>query len=576
MTHPRANHYNDGQTLLATMFFAAVGEHYPRDPSSFHTVEPWRSLLNFALKTLMDNLKEDRRKIPTMPAQERKRLKQRVEQAQNQINAEYRKINRTLDDIENGAAEDIPQKLDNLYQNAAQPTRDFLGKVPGSELGTPNYQAATQKLTLVASEKTVLALGDALGRGKFKRESSEMFPSTIVDGPGFGKDFHGSVRVVAQLVHNHAVNAEPNRSDQQRLDAFAAALADTRKAAGPRGQQVLEAILGYWRNSRREDDSVMFSVDQLAESLRYTRHGGRFLTADLDEVRKVVEIVMTVSLIAMDDNRRVQGAALVLNYSGYSDVLAAEDGDALVTEDGENIQLETSVEAKQKRNRWTHMRVTPHALIRSAIVHRQQFMGRDEDINKFHPVNERADLLLGKYLEVNFRLNWAKSVGLITRSVRELLGGAGLPTDTPRIATLKRLKDALDKLEEHGTLAEYEDKDRRFEEALELPENKRMTDSLWRSALDSRIELEPGQKYVQHYQNFRLPQQPGGTPSVVLELKEYQQRTGRSLRVIAEELGTTASTLSRYLSGKSKPTAKLAERIEALIQNEIAPQLPLE
>lgn len=576
MTHPRANHYSDGQTLLATMVFSAVGEHYPRDPSAFHTIEPWRSLLNFALKTVLDNLKEDRRKIPTMPAQDRKRLKQRVEQVQNQANAEYRKINRTLDDIENGPAEDIPKKLDNLYQNAAKQTREFLGKVPGSELGTPNYQAATQELTLAASEKTVLALGDALGRGKFKRESGEMFPNAPVDGPGFGKDFHGSARVVAQLVHNHAVNAEPNRSDQQRLDAFAAALADTRKAAGPRGQQVLEAILGYWIKSPREDDSVMFSIDQLAESLRYSRHGGRFLTADLDEVRKVVEIVLTVSLIAIDDNRRVQGAALVLNYIGYSDVLAAEDGDTLVTEDGQNIQLETGAEARQKRNRWTHLRVTPHELIRHSLKQRQQFMGRDEDINKFHPVNERADLLLGKYLEAHFRLNWAKNVGLINRSVRELLRGAGLSTDTPRIATLKRLKDALDKLEEHGTLAEYEDKDRRFEEALELPENKRMTDSLWRSALDSRIELEPGKKYVQHYQNFRLPQQPGGTPSVVLELKEYQQRTGRSLRVIAEELGTTASTVSRYLSGKSKPTAKLAERIEALVQNEIAPQLPLE
>jgi predicted transcriptional regulator len=576
MTHPLGNHYRDGQTLLATMVFAAVGEHYPRDPSAFHTVESWRRLLNFTLATLTNNLKEDHRKIPSMPAQDRKRLKQRVEQVQNQINAEYRKINRLLDEIENGAAEDIPTKLDNLYQNAAKQTRELLGQVPGSELGTPNYQVAAQELTLAPSEKTVLALGDALGRGKFKRESGEMFPSTNVDGPGFGENFRGSERVIAQLVHNHAVNAEPDDSDQQRLDAMAAVLADTRKAAGPRGQQVLEAILGYGIKHPREDGSILFTIDQLAESLRYTRHGGRFLTADLDEIRKFVEIVMSVRLTAMNGNSRVQGAVLVLNYVGYANVLAAENGDALITENGENIQLETGWEAKVKRNRWTNLRVTPHPLITHALKTRPQLMGRDEDLNTFHPVNERADLLLGKYLEKNFRLNWNKSVGLYTRSVRELLGAAGLSTETPRIVTLKRLKDALDKLEEHGTLAEYEDTDRRFEGALELPENKRMTDSLWNSALDSRIELEPGRKYVQHYRNFRLTQQLGDTPSVVLELKAYQQKTGRSLRVIAEELGTTASTLSRCLSGKSKPAAKLAERIEALVRNEIAPQLPFE
>jgi hypothetical protein len=180
--------------------------------------------------------------------------------------------------------------------------------------------------------------------------------------------------------------------------------------------------------------------------LRYSQHkSGGYRSRDLDEIRECWATLSMTRLTSQDSSR--QGPLVVANEYGNA-ALSAESGDEIVTENGESLMAEkdelltpTDLIKKMASARWTHLRVTPHEVfILLARAKSPLLMGRSDDLNRLHPVNERADLLLGKRLEVDFRINWDKRRGLLTRTVEQLLDGAGLPTSPPRIATLRRLE----------------------------------------------------------------------------------------------------------------------------------------
>lgn len=579
--HPEGHRVDDGRQILSMLFMAGMSDLGERRKTAGQSEIPediatWRRILASAKSAAIEKLKGLRTAIASQPKDQRKKLKQRVEREFNLVEAEAARIESALGEIADAAAVEIPTRLKNLY-SVVQHQRGLLGAVPGRDIGTANWREASE-LSTHTSEKVALELSSAIERGRFSTPPRGLFPAAEIssrpeDDP---EKFASAVLMFAELVHNQRPGAIPTEEEQRQLNEIAKRLGDPRSADGPRTAQLLGAILAAWLSSRRTDNSVSVTIDQLAERLRYEKHqSGGYRTRDLDEIRNYWITLTTVRLSSADGRR--QGPLFAVNDYG-STVEDDEHAQELLTPD-DLIRRSASA-------RWTHLRVTPHeSFVRLASSHSPMLMGRDENLNRLHPVNERHDLLLGRWLEEQFRLNWKQGRGLLTRRVDTLLAGADLPTDKPRIATLRRLVAALNKLEEeHGTLREWRDIDGRLDEILgtvgeenDLGYSPRMTPSRWRSALESKIELEAGVAYVKHQQAFASPKRRGSIEgqSWVSDLQQHLAQTGRSQAVVAEELGVTRSTLSRILSGKTRLSPAVAERIEAMLRRASTLELPL-
>jgi predicted XRE-type DNA-binding protein len=586
--HPEGNKVADGKQMLCFLLLAEFlireqvrtnttkGAALPEIP----TLWEWRAALDSALTLTLGQMKKWRGNIVKQPAADRKRLRQRVDREANAAKAEHRRIQRQLDEIAEALPDEHGNRLTALYQNVVRHQRQQFATIPGSELGTPNWEAASS-LTLASSEKFALQIGEAFERGRFQPVPQTPFPTAVIytRDDRDPEDFAREVLMYAELVSNQRPNAEPTPAEQKKLRELAERLGDPRSAEGPRTAQLLGAILATWLRSRRDDNSVVVTIYQLAEMLRYSQHkSGGYRSRDLDEIRECWA-TLSMTRLSSQDGRR-QGPLLAANEYG-TDLKGLEASSAVDPQ--ETITLAEAIK-QTATARWTHLRVTPHEVfILLARAKSPLLMGRSDDLNRLHPVNERADLLLGKRLEVHFRFNWHRGRGLLTRTVEQLLDGAGLPTSPPRIATLRRLEAALTKLEEqHGTLREWRDMDGRFTEALEsigtqdaLGYSYRMTDTRWRSALESRIELEAGEAYAAHYRNFGLAHQGKQTATLAADLQQYLAATGRSQAVVAEELGVSRQHLNGVLNGKRASPA-LEAKITAMLQQASTLPLPLE
>jgi hypothetical protein len=489
-------------------------------------------------------------------------------------NAERDRIEQQLDEIAACPPDEQARRLDALYHNVVLHQGQQLATLPASSVGTPNWEVAS-KLSLASSEKLAIQMGEAYERGGFEPVGSSPYPTAAIYARDDPEHFVREVLLYAELVANQRLNAEPSTLEQKQLKELAERLGDPKSAAGPRTAQVLCEVLAAWLRSRRDDNSVTLTIYQLAEVLRYKPHQrGGYRARDLDEIRDCWATISMTRLTSPDG--RLQGPLMAVNDWGaegmdHDDILAQE------------LLTPADLIKKSAAARWTHIRVTPHQLfIRLAGANRAQVMGRDNDLNKLHPVKERADLLLGKSLEVDFRINWHRGRGRLVRRVEELLRAAGLPTDKPRIATLRRLEDALEKLDDAGTLREWRDLDGRFDEMMgtaavadTLGRLARMTENRWRSALESRMELEAGAAYVKHYRNFGLTKEPKDGGALIGEIQQHLVRTGSSQAVLAENLGITRQYLSSILNGKRRISEALEQRINDLLKQASTLQLPL-
>lgn len=594
--HPEAFNLKGGDATFAAFFswgvFNASDWRKAHGQQPVPTLGEWQAVVEQALTETLNILKGCRQNLTSRPKSERKNLRDLIERNANEANAEARKMRDLLNGIGTKPQAEIDRQLAAMFENVVKHQGRQIGVVPGRAIGIPNWEAASN-LTLVSSEKLALQMGEAYERGRFKPVPRSLFPTATITARDDPEDFARDVLLCAELVINQRPNAEPSEAEQRQQRKIAERLGDPRSAAGPRTAQLLTAILATWLRSRRADDSVTVTIYQLAEMLRYKQHkSGGYRTRDLDEIREYWATISMTRLSASSGNQGRQGPLMAVNE--YGSVILTEAGDNLISEDGGIIEIDGANNQELLKPadlikqtisaRWTHIRVTPHQLFIN-LASSKLVMGRDDELNRLHPVNERADLLLGKRLEVDFRVNWNRGRGRVTRRVEELLDAAGLPTDKPRIATLRRLETALGTLEDkHGTLREWRDLDGRFSEMLETVGvargadnySHRMTEARWRSALESRIELEAGAAYANHYRNFGLTDQRAKGGNLAGELQQYLATSGRSQAVVAEELGISRQHLSTVLSGRRPMSPAIEQKISNLLQRASTLQLPLE
>lgn len=444
---------------------------------------------------------------------------------------------------------------------------EIAGEVPLAVIKAPDLNQRSS-LQTASSEPVVLNLESALERGRFQRNQYTDNPMADISG----RTGREHIKASAEL-GGYTGESDPDR--QATLDKIVQRLSDPAQGFGPKVAQMAQVLMNIWLERRDRSNAVTVTIGILAEALGYIKGEHGHHPDTYEKVREYVDILRRVNL---------QSESQIINKNkgrGSPTVTVKMEGM------GYNFTFFNDAELSGRASKgWTAIRYSMGEVIKAfAARDEAMLMGRDLELNKLNPRNERWEVLLGKYCENQWRFNWNIAPGSITRSVQTLLtAGAGLSeaeADRPAIKTLDRLDEALEKLRELGTVRSFT-----FDETVTVvrehlqQNNGRMTRSQWAAVLASMVTVESGKQYNQHYQNHgltytgnrkgRVELQP-----IIVETLQLLQTTNKAQATLAAEIGISAGTLSRYLAGKSKPPAQLIERLELALANERQQQLPL-
>lgn len=538
---------------------ASSAAKWAADGKTLDTTADWQALANVALNSLKGTHREGRLKIVAEVEDKavRKALREELEQWTTQMKAGHDELARKLRSIAKSPESQQRASLGRLREWAEQNAENW-GEVGGDKLGPPDWELITmeegaRELMLASSEQTVLRLGEAYERGRFTVPPHGTFPMADISGGIGANDF--SVHAELGNLQNEILTAD----QQHILRELADDLADVRKALGPRAQQVMEALMALWVSRRNENGEVVVRLAQLAEILGFEkRANGSYSASDYKTIREAIETLERTRINArpnQQDKKRPQ-----MSYQEPAFTIGR------TTEGSE----------------WVNITFRPNVFFARAATRKGALlMGVNTEVNRLHPVNERPELLLGKYLDRHFRMNWNNEPGLVRRRARELISaGMGVDAEAPATATLTKLINSLEKLQGIGQVLEWEMETPGIDEALDYTSQpgRRMKRLLWENAMETMIRIEASKDHREHYRNFGLlSKQEGRRPltETAAELSAYLRSTGRSQSVVAQELQISTSQMSRYLTGKSTMPAKVQERVQKLLQRESTLQLPL-
>lgn len=511
---------------------------------------------------------EQQMHVAALNKADRKELRKGARQANSglrkQVKDALREMEKQLNRIGAKRPADRRTQLAALFENYVVPYAQLMlnKDVPRSAIVRPDWDAVTGKLQTTSSENTILQLETAFSHGRFAVTPESDYPMADISGR------MGNADVIAHAELKSDLDTPEAR---QIMAALAERLSDPRLGLGPRVQQTIQALMSFWITRKNADGNVVVTIAQLADALGYTYGEHGYSSEAYQNIREYVEAASRTNLRAMFPDSpkqpRVEERAFSFTYFD--------------TADG-------STNDRPSKG-WLALGFRPGSYLAGATERVGALLkGYDKDLNRLNPVNERGELLLGKYLENQWRFNWNKTPGQVRRTVRELLtNGMGLSEEAasrPAMKTLTLLSDALDHLEELGTVKSWEADDRWQAVYDQLTpqagKQKRMNARLWQSALDACIDIEAAKQYHAHYINHGLTYQ-GASPAAVtsaplMALKQYMARTDRSQAVIAKDLKISKSLLSQLLTGKRTVSDEVAEKIDQLVNQGTTLQLPLE
>lgn len=543
----------DGLEHLASFAIAqAVGAN------GFLSVERWKTAIETAESEFSRHLKDAQRAF-----EKNKHNRDRLAKEKNLQRLFFRRVRSQIADIDRQAEPQRTEALRHLY-NQMNHQVEIAGEVPLAAIKAPDLNQRSS-LQTASSEPVVLNMESALERGRFERTMYTDNPMADISGKT-GKE---SIRASAEL---GGYTGEIDPDLQATLDGIVQRLRDPAQGFGPKVAQTAQVLMMFWLERRDRSGSVTVTISMIADALGYAKSEHGHHPDTYERVRECVDILRRVNLQAESQ--------LVNKKNGKARPLKVEGA-------GYNFTFIDDTELGGRASKgWTAIKYSMGEVLK-AFVDRDQamLMGRDLELNKLNPRNERWEVLLGKYCENQWRFHWNKAPGSITRSVQTLLtAGAGLSkeeADKPAIRTLDRLDEALEKLSELGTVRSFT-----FDETVTAvrehlqQNNGRMTRSQWAAVLASMVTVESGKQYHKHYENHGLTYTGRRQGRVelhpaVIETLQLLQTTNKAQATLAAEIGISPAALSRYLAGKSKPPAQVIEKLELALKNERQQQLPL-
>lgn len=489
-----------------------------------------------------------------------KDLTQRKKDAEeNELNMAGKEILDQLNEIKTNGRPVGPQ-LVSLWANVVEHRTKTHGEMPASWLSQPNYAAARGMIT-ASSEPLTMKLEEAHERGRFVKKKESDFPMADISG-NMGNE---RITAVAELV---PLGTEAGPDAKALMAAMAERMRDPRDGIGPKTAQLSQALMATWLKRRDAGGWCNVTIDEVADMLGYSRrfddntHDTKNLKAVreyTDQLRRTLVRASMPALKGRSQSSQFEAPSFSMEFIGSDD---------------------DRPEMKSRPSEyWSVMRFQPNALHAKAAIREGAFlMGADMKLNQLHAQHQRADVLLGKYLERQFRMDWDNGRGVMRRQVGRLLrDGMGLDDPPSRMATLLRLENVLYNLMHVGTIKEWTG-DSGWHEVLDHFDKNpksRMTHSWWTKAASAYITLEAGPKYHEQYKAFGLTHQPH-VSQWMHELRDLMAKTKRAHKLIAQDLGVTASHLTHLMKGRRKVTPQLEEKISGLLKREATLQLPFD
>lgn len=511
----------------------------------------WRPAVAEAYQSLGNQLAQAEIETPNPQLwhEERQRLKKAFES-----------IVKVLCEAENASSSapaDSQKMLQTLYARVEHQKNLFDAGVPVNVMA-PVDLTQRSNLQKSSSEPVVLNLEKVLERGQFERNEHMRGPMADISGTT-GRE---EIRASAEL---WGIEGESDLDRQATGDAHAEWLRDPMSGGGVKTAQAVQALMTFWLTKKDSEGRVTVTIAMLAEAMGYTPNANGHHPDHYKKVRECIDVLRTVNLHAQSQ--------LINKKTGTARPLTVEGA-------GWNFTFINDTESGGRASKgWTAIKYSMGEVLRHFAGRDQAFlMGRDFKLNKLNPLNHRFEVLLGKYLENQFRLTWNNTPGTVTRSVYKLLtDGAGLSAEEahrPATATLDRLEEKLEKLQKLETVrAFYFDGTVTDVRERLQQKNGRMTQRRWDAVLISMVTIESGKQYNEHMKNHGLTytgKRQGRVElhPVILETLQLLQTTNRSQATLAAEIGITPAALSKYLAGKHKPPAQVIEKLEEALENQ--------
>ena len=484
---------------------------------------------------------------------DKKKWRAELDRTRNHQQIIRKNLTATLADIAKLSESEQKAKLRALHQNFAQHNLEIMGEAPLSAIMIPDFKAATGELHTTSSEQTVLKLETAIERGTFKSSTHNENPTHDISGLMGGT----KIRALAELTPDE--NMRESGAGVAVMRKLAERLADPKLGFGINVQRALQALTHFYITRRQNDNSVNVTINELADFLGFQRGANGHHRSDAyTTVREAVLPLESLSVQAFD-LPSLKGFDLQTKISERAFSLTF-----YATDDGSG---------DRPAKRWNTLSFRPNKYYTAALMNPGSLlMGTDKKLNRLHPVNQRAEALLSKYLERQWRINLKNDHGSLNYKVKTLLtDGVGLPDnieEKPSAETWHKLIDVLDTLTDNGTIKHWEG-DERWQEIRDMLEKdggrKRMSKNLWRSLLEARVSIEAAGQYLRHYKNHGLTYQGASADPLVGELRQYIERSGRIHARVAEDLLISKGMLSQILTSTKKISPAIRERIELLL-----------
>lgn len=463
-----------------------------------------------------------------------KKHREGMNQAFRLVQAEIKKINKKEKEQE-GAA------MRRLWNHWVKHEGKKFRKVDGKLLGQTDLQKASE-LTITSSESPIHNLETAYSHGKFEVSEYADHPMADISGKVGGE----MIKVVAELV----------TLDDEELAVvteIAETLADPLSNLGIKTQQAFAVIIAMWLKRRDQRNRLTLHVNELAESMGYTQHkDGCYQQAELKTVRDCVKTLGRTRLTFLTTMPTVRGKYIQTQQPALTVTYLAR---------GVDLPPHGRVE-----DHWKYINISVNDFV-EITVDKGFVKGSNFKLNQLHSIKERPSILMGKYLEHEWRVNWNRTPGVVVRRIYTLLA-SGLnidPTDIKRPRNLlEKLDTTLDKLRELGTVKYFE----YSPEYVDLIQRERISRHLLTKILDITVTIEAGSDYQKHYINHGLTHKSAKPlAEIITDLKDYLIASNMSQSLAAQELGLTKQTLCNYLSGKHSPSQKNTEKIRSYLDN---------
>lgn len=512
--HPESRNYMSWENLVSNWFAGLAGEFEVMNNRRPETLAEYLRIAKGVKESGLAATNLIRKRLGGFITKEQAG---RYREQDNNITRQIDEICQDLYDVFQLDEDERKKKLDYIWEGWIKGTNALRGKVPARHY--PARDITGSNMMLGSSEPVFRRTTEAVERGRFTYSEEKPIPMAKADG-FIGREFWGVEASLYPITpRGKQFPAEEERRFAAAMQQIQARWANTKSGVGLIAGAIMTILVEYAFKRRDASGSTTVLIDELADDLQYTRRA-------LDRLHDRKNLKVIRDAMADLEMLRIKGEAPGKELEGraFNFTWGLKDGK----------------EGEKATTNWDRVTYTLGDVLKASVLRANPFLASyDKGLYALPVKHGGVARAVAIWLEREWRNNWKNGRGKVTRSVRKVLEASGAwsheEIHTPSMKTWDKLKDALDKLEERGTLSGYLVKSPQLIDLKPKPGGKRrqrLTEGKWFDFLDSYIDFEAGPKYHKEMRRYKGDSLSDDSDGVWLrELFEDYQITQRDVAI---------------------------------------------